>query len=47
VAGSARPLRGSRSSGEHARGLLGAFSQISDPASRVVAVLRLVSPIGA
>jgi hypothetical protein len=26
--------------------LLGAFSQISDPASRVVAVLRLVSPIG-
>jgi hypothetical protein len=27
--------------------LLGAFSEISDPESRVVAVLRLVSPIGA
>ena len=26
--------------------LLGAFSEISDPESRVVAVLRLVSPIG-
>jgi hypothetical protein len=26
--------------------LLGAFSEISDAASRVVAVLRLVSPIG-
>ena len=29
------------------RALLGAFSEISDPESRVVAVLRLVSPIGA
>jgi hypothetical protein len=27
--------------------LLGAFSEISDPAGRVVAVLRLVSPLGA
>jgi predicted DNA-binding transcriptional regulator YafY len=26
--------------------LLGAFSEISDPESRIVAVLRLVSPIG-
>ena len=37
------PVRGESMPGA----LLGAFSEISDPESRVVAVLRLVSPIGA
>src|SRR5260370_41838965 len=39
----ARPVR----EGAMPGALLGAFSEISDPESRVVAVLRLVSPIGA
>ena len=39
----AAPVRGGALPGS----LLGAFSEISDPESRIVAVLRFVSPIGA